>query len=201
MAASRLCVAGGRSDVSAAEDLRDAVQRFLAQRDARAAKQMELSFRSVPDSIRWKLPEFSLHVGTGTVTRMRGPVAFIVEVVAGDADRPPVHGHGGHPDVRHGAGGGQDDRRAESTPGIDDVRMLRMETTSIDRPLVSGMDDLSGKRSRRIIARGSILYEDMFEDHASGPSGIAGERPGALRCRVHHDRRYRVRGWQDRRTY
>jgi flagella basal body P-ring formation protein FlgA len=34
----------------------------------------------------------------------------------------------------------------------------------MDRPRLSGLDELFGKRSRRIIARGSILYADLFED-------------------------------------
>jgi flagella basal body P-ring formation protein FlgA len=131
-------VAGNRNYVCA-EDLRTAVRHFLAQRDAPAAEQMELSFRSVPDSIPVDSAVFSLHVDSGTLTRMRGPMAFVVLV----ADRTIA-------------------RRA--TPGVDDVRMLRLETTSIDRPLLLSVDDLFGKRSRRIIARGSILYEDLFED-------------------------------------
>jgi flagella basal body P-ring formation protein FlgA len=50
------------------------------------------------------------------------------------------------------------------TPGCDDVRKLRLETTGIERSLVTDVDELSGKRSRRVISRGSILYEDLFED-------------------------------------
>lgn len=162
VAATGSCVAGERSYVSAA-DLRGAVQNFLAQRDARAAKQMELSFRSVPDSIPVEVAEFSLHVGTGTLTRMRGPVAFMVEVVAGTQT---IHRCMVTAVIRTYDTVLVAERTIarKSTPGIDDVRMLRLETTSMERPRVSGLDELFGKRSRRIIARGSILYEDLFED-------------------------------------
>lgn len=146
-----------------AGDLRDAVQRFLARRDARAAELMELSFRSVPDSIPVDVPEFSLHVATGTVARMRGPLAFIVEIVAGDRT---VHRCMVTAIIRTYDTVLVADRTIarRATPDPGDVRKLRLETTSIDRLLVTGMDDLSGKRSRRTIARGSILYMDMFEE-------------------------------------
>jgi flagella basal body P-ring formation protein FlgA len=145
-----------------AGDLRDAVQRFLAQRDARAAELMELSFRSVPDSIPVDVPEFSLRVAAGTVTRMRGPLAFTVEVVAGHRT---VHRCMVTAIIRTYDTVLVADRAIErrATPGPDEVRMLRLETTGMDRVFMTGMDDLSGKRSRRTIARGSILYEDMFE--------------------------------------
>jgi flagella basal body P-ring formation protein FlgA len=155
-------VAGGRFFVSAA-DLRGAVQRFLVQRDAHAAEHMELSFRSVPDSIPVVVAEFSLHVGTGTLTRMRGPMAFIVEVVAGEQT---IHRCMVTAVIRTYDTVLVADRTIarRATPGIDDVRMLRLETTSMDRPLLLGLGELFGKRSRRIIARGSILYADLFED-------------------------------------
>jgi flagella basal body P-ring formation protein FlgA len=155
-------VAGNRNYVCA-EDLRTAVRHFLAQRDAPAAEQMELSFRSVPDSIPVDSAVFSLHVDSGTLTRMRGPMAFVVEVVAGERT---VHRCMVTAVIRTYDTVLVADRTIarRATPGVDDVRMLRLETTSIDRPLLLSVDDLFGKRSRRIIARGSILYEDLFED-------------------------------------
>jgi flagella basal body P-ring formation protein FlgA len=155
-------VAGSRSYVCA-EDLRTAVRHFLAQRDAHAADQTELSFRSVPDSIPVDDVAFSLHVDTGTLTRMRGPMAFIIEVVAGERT---VHRCMVTAVIRTYDTVLVADRTIarRATPGIDDIRMLRLETTGISRPLLSHVDDLFGKRSRRIITRGSILYEDLFED-------------------------------------
>ena len=171
MAVALLCVtlcasgpglAGERAMVRAA-DLREAVQRFLVQRDAQAAERMDLSFRSVPDSIPVDVADFRLHVATGTVTRMRGPLAFIVEVVAGERT---IHRCMVTAIIRTYDTVLVADRTIARrvTPGGDDVRKLWLETTGIERPLVTDVDDLSGRRSRRVISRGSILYEDLFED-------------------------------------
>jgi flagella basal body P-ring formation protein FlgA len=52
-------------------------------------------------------------------------------------------------------------RHAE--PGPEDIRTLRMETTLIQRRVLIASSSLEGLRSRQIIPRGSLLYEDLFE--------------------------------------
>jgi flagella basal body P-ring formation protein FlgA len=154
-------VAGGFSIVRG-DDLREAVRRYLVQREGAAAERLELSFRAVPDSIGVTVSSYTLRVGMGSSNRVRGPVAFILEVVAGDQivhrclvtavirtyDTVLVAGR----TVARGA------VLAEA-----DICRFRVETTGIDRPLVGSLARLEGKRSRRVIARGSMLFEDMFE--------------------------------------
>jgi flagella basal body P-ring formation protein FlgA len=154
--------AGGISVVRA-EDFREAVRLFLVQREGWVKERMDLTFRSVPDSIGVDAPAFTLRVGMGSSNRARGPVAFVVEVVAAEqtvhrcmvtavirtydtvlvADRTIAHG---------------------VAPTDGDIRRFHLETTGVERALVTDLADLFGKRTRRVIARGSLLYADMFED-------------------------------------
>jgi flagella basal body P-ring formation protein FlgA len=155
-------LAGGFSIVRA-EDLREAVRLYLVQREGRAAERMYLSFRSVPDSIGIKADVFSLRVGMGSSTRARGPLGFVVEVVEGGQT---VHRCMVTAVIRSYDTVLVADRTIGRVvaPSADDIRRLRIETTGIDRPLVASLDDLTGKRTRRVITRGNILYADMFED-------------------------------------
>jgi flagella basal body P-ring formation protein FlgA len=153
--------AGGLSIVHG-DELREAVKRYLVQREGADAERLELSFRAVPDSIGVPVSAYTLRVGMGSSNRVRGPVAFIVEVVAGEQtvhrcmvtavirtyDTVLVAGR----TLARGA------VLAEA-----DLCRFRIETTGIDRPLAGSLASLEGKRSRRVIARGSLLFEDMFE--------------------------------------
>ncbi len=145
-----------------AEDLRDAVRLYLAQREGTAAERLDLSFRSVPDSIGINAETFVLRVGMGSSTRARGPLGFVVEVVV---DGQTVHRCMVTAVIRTYDTVLVADRTIPRavTPAADDLRLLRIETTGIDRALVAALDDLAGRRTRRVITRGSILYADLFE--------------------------------------
>lgn len=171
---SRAAVAGGISIVRA-EDLREAVRLYLVQRGDAAVEHAEVSFRSVPDSIGIDAPAYDLRVGMGSSTRARGPVGFVVEVMVGGQ---AVHRCMVTAVIRSYDTVLVADRTIQRamTPGADDVRRLRIETTGIDRALVPALDELMGRRSRRVITRGSILYRDMFEDlpliHQGSPVSV-----------------------------
>lgn len=166
---------GGGLSLVRAEDLREAVRMYLVQRDGGAMERAEVSFRSVPDSIGIDAPAYDLRVGMGSSTRARGPVGFVVEVMVGGR---AVHRCMVTAVIRSYDTVLVADRtilRATAL-GTEDVRRLRIETTGIDRALVAGLEDLMGRRSRRVITRGSILYTDMFEDvpliHQGSPVSV-----------------------------
>ena len=50
-----------------------------------------------------------------------------------------------------------------SAPGANDVREERRETTVLGRGVVSDRSWLEGKRTRRMVAEGNILFDTMFE--------------------------------------
>jgi len=49
-------------------------------------------------------------------------------------------------------------------PLADDIRLERRETTLMGRGILSDPDWLLGKRTRRIVGEGSVLFESMFEE-------------------------------------
>lgn len=158
-----LTASAGRIAIVTAGDLRQAVRQYLEQREDWTPERMDLSFRSVPDSIGVLAPEFTLRVGMGSSNRARGPMSFVVEVVAAEqvvhrcmvtavirtydtvlvADRNIARG---------------------ATVTAADLRRFRVETTGIERVLATDLGLLNGKRTRRMVVRGSMLYADMFED-------------------------------------
>ncbi len=156
------CAVAGGFSVVRAEELREAVRAYLVQREGEAVERTELSFRSVPDSIGITATAYDLRVGMGSSTRARGPVGFVVEVVVGGQT---VHRCLVTAVIRSFDTVLVADRTIlrAVTPVAEDVRRLRIETTGIDRALVSALDDLMGQRTRRVITRGNILYRDMFE--------------------------------------
>lgn len=183
IAAVALCIAwlcngtafAGGPGVVRAEEFREAVRLYLAQREGACMERADLSFRSVPDSIGVPSPGYDLRVGMGSSTRARGPVGFVVEVVVGGQ---AVHRCMVTAVIRTYDTVLVADRTIPRAvlPGADDVRRIRIETTGIDRATVAAMEDLWGKRTRRVITRGSILYTDLFEDmplvHQGSPVSV-----------------------------
>ncbi len=132
----------------------------------------ELTFRSVPESIRVESSDYTLHVESGRSTRFKGAVSFVVVIECGarSAQRCMITAVvRTYADVLVAAR--MIPRR--TTPSADHVAVLRMETTSIDRPFAVDPASLAEKRTRRIVSQGSILYEDLFE---SVPIVQAGDR-------------------------
>jgi flagella basal body P-ring formation protein FlgA len=143
-------------------ELEQAVRQFLdGQREGNSGHP-EVTFRSVPDNIEITASAYHLHVAGDSRTEWKGAIAVRVDI---EADGRIVHRCmvsvliRTYADVLVAEKAIQ--RHAE--PGPDDVRTLRLETTLIQRRVLIGSSSLEGLRSRQIIPRGSILYEDLFE--------------------------------------
>jgi flagella basal body P-ring formation protein FlgA len=124
--------------------------------------QADITFRAVPGEIAITESTYTLHVAGDGRTSWKGPIGLRVEIESGGqivhrcmvsllirtyadvlvAERPIG---------RHMA------------PTADDVRALRMETTALQRPMLENGAELGAMRTRQIVARGSILYADLFE--------------------------------------
>lgn len=144
------------------DEFKDAVRAYVAGRSAEEREQRELTFRSVPDSVRVKSADYRLHVERGASTRLKGAVAFVVAVESGGiiVQRCMVSTF-----IRTYADVLVTTHMIpwKTTLSPDDYRMLRMETTFLDRPVVMDTTMLSGTRTRRIVVQGSILYQDLLE--------------------------------------
>ena len=160
------------------DDVREAVRAYVAARTSEEHEKSELTFRSVPDSVRVKSADYQLHVESGTSTKLKGAVAFVVTIESGGmiVQRCMVSTF-----IRTYADVFVATRMIpwRTTVSPDDYRLLRMETTFMDRPVVLDTAMLAGTRTRRIVAQGSILYEDLFEPV---PLVLQGDR---VNVRVH----------------
>jgi flagella basal body P-ring formation protein FlgA len=145
-----------------ASALEGAVRTFLVERCSGSAVKPDITFRALPDGIDIPETTYTLHVSGDDRTTWKGAIAVRVEIESGGrivhrclvsvlirtyadvlvAERPIG---------RHGA------------LSADDVRALRMETTTIRREMLEEGAELGGLRSRQIVSRGSILYADLFE--------------------------------------
>ena len=153
--------AWGGTKVPAVE-LEEAVRGFLVGQRAGEGDLAEISFRSVPENIEVSGNSYRLHVINDGRTQWKGAVAVCVEI---EADGRVLHRCMVSALVRTYADVLVAERAIEryAQPGSADVRTIRMETTLIQRRVFLGTSSLTGLRSRHIIARGSILYEDLFE--------------------------------------
>ncbi len=144
-------------------DLRGAVETYVAGLPAREGIEYAVECRDVPDSIVIPSGILRLAVDPAATPVLRGHVALAVEVAVDGATvrRVLVAAF-----VRTYAevllAGRALDARA--AVGANDVRSARVETTEWSRRPVAGVASLAGRRTRRIIAEGSILFEELFED-------------------------------------
>ena len=151
----------GGTRVPAAE-LQEAVRAFLGDQRAAENEQAEITFRAVPENVEVPGMNYRLHVAADARTQWKGALAVRVEI---ESDGRIVHRClvsvlirtyanvlvAGRAIGRHAA------------PGSEDVQMLHRETTDIRRRVLCDHNSLEGLRSRRIIPRGAMLYEDLFE--------------------------------------
>lgn len=162
MAVVNAAAAAGDAFVVRPDDVREAVRAYVAARSSGVYEQPELTFRSVPDSVRVRSADYQLHVESGTSTKLKGAVSFVVTIESGGmiVQRCMVSTF-----IRTYADVFVATRMIpwRTTVSPDDYRVLRMETTFLDRPVVLDTASLAGTRTRRIVAQGSILYEDLFE--------------------------------------
>ncbi|MCC6397005.1 MAG: flagellar basal body P-ring formation protein FlgA [Bacteroidetes bacterium] len=169
---SLAAVAGEGPAVVRAGEFKDAVRAYMAGKGTEEGEERELTFRSVPESLRVECASYALHVEPGGSARTRGATTFVIAVECrGKAvQRCMVTAL-----IRTYADVVVANRMIpwRATPAPDDLRIVRMETTFFDRPIVQDPLSLSDKRARRIIAQGSILYQDLFEPV---PLVMAGDR-------------------------
>jgi len=162
LAAGGLRADAGNARVVLAADLKEAVRQYVAARGTDAREQAELTFRSVPDSIRVKGSDVQLHVDPGISVRLKGAVSFVVTI---ECDGLIMQRCMVTALIRTYGNVLVATRMIpwRTAPTPEDYRILRMETTFLNRPVVMDSASLSGNRTRRIVSQGSILYEDLFE--------------------------------------
>ena len=145
-----------------ASDLRGAVESFVARLPVREGHEIVVECRDVPDSIPVPSGTLRLIVDQGATPVLRGRVALAVEVVVNGVTvrRVLVAAL-----VRTYAGVLLSTRMlgARAPVVADDVRSARVETTEWTRRPVADISSLAGKRTKRIVAEGSVLFEELFE--------------------------------------
>jgi flagella basal body P-ring formation protein FlgA len=153
---------GARADtwIRAAE-LRETVRGALTAHLAGGNEETEIVFRAVPDSIAVPSPDYDLRVQLTEPGRLKGVVGIVVDIesvgrtVRRIAMTVVVRTYAGIPVAariltRH------------TIPAPEDVRVVRMETTLLQRTVVEH-EKLGTLRTKRIVQLGNILFEDLFE--------------------------------------
>jgi len=141
--------------------LRAAVEEYCLSLPHRG--EIVLECRDVPDSLRVPAGSLRLSVDAGATQALRGHVSFAVEIaVDGLVTRRVIVAAliRTYDTVLVAAR----QLGARAAIGPDDVRPVRMETTQwIGRPL-TGLAQVAGKRTKRIVGEGSALSEEFLED-------------------------------------
>ena len=144
-----------------AAELRETVRGALTAHLAGGSEETEIVFRAVPDSIAVPSADYTLRVQLTEPGRLKGVVGIAVDIETGGqttrrlAMTVVIRTYAKVPVAarilsRH------------ATPAPDDVRVVRMETTLLQRTVVA-QELLVTLRSKRIVQLGSILFEDLFE--------------------------------------
>jgi flagella basal body P-ring formation protein FlgA len=142
--------------------VREVVQTYMEEKTRGLREEVEIVVRSVSDRITWTGEKLQLQVEENPALRLRGPATVVVNLlVDGRLQNRVVTSAVVRTFGRVLVATRRLDRHSTLTP--DDVREIRMETTFLQRPPISSSDSLTGLRTRRIVAPGSLLYEDMLE--------------------------------------
>ncbi len=143
-------------------EIEEAVRAFLTVRCPNGGERAEITFRAVPENIEVPGTSYRLHVAGDARTEWKGAIAVRVEV---ESEGRIVHRCLVSLLIRTYAevlvAERVIGRHAELKP--EDVRTVHMETTLMRRRVLIEPGPPEGLRSRQIIPRGSILYEDLFE--------------------------------------
>jgi len=143
-------------------EIEKAVRAFLTAQCADGGELAEITFRAVPENIEVPGAAYRLHVAGDARTEWKGAIAVRVEV---ESEGRIVHRCLVSMMIRTYADVLVAERligrHAELKPV--DVRTVHMETTLMRRRVLTKPGPPEGLRSRQIIPRGSILYEDLFE--------------------------------------
>jgi flagellar basal body P-ring formation protein FlgA len=145
-----------------ASDLRSAVESYVASLPVRDGSEYAVECRDVPDSIALPSGTLRLRVDPTATPVLRGRVGIAVEIAV---DGVTVRRVVVPALIRTFAGVLLSTRRldARAPVGPGDVRSARVESTEWTRRPVTDAASLSGKRTRRFIAEGSVLFEELFE--------------------------------------
>ncbi|HUI64432.1 MAG TPA: flagellar basal body P-ring formation chaperone FlgA [Bacteroidota bacterium] len=156
------CTSGATS-VVAGSRLRGAVEAFVGQQPLRPGEELRVEYRALPDSVEVPDGPVSLTVDPSSAPVLRGYVALAVEVsVSGKCIRRVLVQllvHTFAPALM-----ATRFLDAHSVIGRDDVRVATLETTQWKHTALGSPDDLAGRRTRRIIPEGGVLYEDFLEE-------------------------------------
>jgi len=143
--------------------LREVVEAFVAQQSLRPGEERRVEYRALPDSIPVPDGNVSLAVDPSSAPVLRGYVALAVDVSVGSKYvcrvLVQVLVHTFAPALL-----ATKFLEAHSTIGKDDVRVATVETTQWKHTALGTLDELGGRRTRRIIPEGGVLYEDCLEE-------------------------------------
>jgi flagella basal body P-ring formation protein FlgA len=144
-----------------AAELRETVRVALTAQVAGGGEETEIAFRAVPDSIPAPSPDYSLRVHVAEPGRLKGVVGIVVDVETGGrtarriAMTVVIRTYSKVPVAARIL-------QRHMTPAPEDVRLVRMETTLLQRTPIE-QEMLGTLRTKRIVQHGSILFEDLFE--------------------------------------
>ncbi len=144
-----------------AAELRETVRGALTAHLAGGNEEMEIVFRAVPDSIAVPSADYDLRIHLTEPGRLKGVTGIAVDVETGGqtlrriAMTVVIRTYAKVPVAarmlpRH------------TTPAPEDLRLVRMETTCLQRSVVE-QQILVALRTKRIVQPGSILFGDLFE--------------------------------------
>jgi flagella basal body P-ring formation protein FlgA len=158
-----VAAAGGaqRPAMVRAHELKNAVSAYVCS-SAAPGEEREIHFRTVPDSVPVSAAGYSLRVIPAGSRGKSGFCSFTVDVLR----RNVVEAHLTVAAVvrtyetllvatRHLG-------RHEEVSAAD-VRPVRIETTTLHRPVVPSIDALAGTRTTRVISEGAVLYANAVE--------------------------------------
>jgi flagella basal body P-ring formation protein FlgA len=141
--------------------LQEAVRAALTGHLAGGGQETEIVFRAVPDSIAVPSADYQLRVHFAEPGRLKGIVGIAVDVESGGrtvrriAMTVVVRTYAKVPVAARIL-------QRHTTPAPEEVRLVRMETTLLQRTPVA-LEMPGTLRTKRIVQPGSILFEDLFE--------------------------------------
>ncbi len=156
------CIAGAGLVPRAA--IQEAVAAYVRDRTKGSAEEVAIEFTGVPDSVPVSDAGYTLCIDANNVKRLRGSVSVELEVRVRDRIERRISisfAVRTHATVLVAAR--QLDQHAAVTP--TDVREERLETTLFKADFLADPANVTTMRTRRMIAKGAVLYPDLFEPY------------------------------------
>ena len=142
--------------------MQDAIMQNVQARTTGTPEDIAVEFTSVPDSIRVSGSGYTLHVDVNGAQRLRGNVSAMLEVRFGDRIecRVPVsftvRTHAMVLTASKPLG-------QHATPAPEDDTAQWLDTTLLPSDFLVEAGSVTSMRTRRMIAKGSVLYASLFE--------------------------------------